>query len=386
MNAIAVIPARGGSKGLPRKNVRPLCGKPLIAWTIETALRAETVGKVVVSTDDEEIGEVSARWGAHVVWRPAAISGDTAPSEEALLHALRHLGIDEGVLVFLQCTAPLILPEDVDGTVRALEGGVHSAFTAAPWHQFPWRLEGGSAVPVGHTKTFRPRRQDRTSLYVEVGAVYAMDIARFLQEGHRFPGPTALYPIPRERSVEIDDETDFFIAEALMERRLKAQGETGWPQGVEAVVTDFDGVLTDNRVHVHEGGTETVTCHRGDGWAIGQLRQRGIRLLVLTHEENAAVRRRCEKLGVECLVAQGDKLPILQRWLARHGVDPKATVYVGNDVPDVACLRFVGWGVAPADAHEAAKGAARIVLRTPGGWGCLRELADGILTKGGKTG
>ncbi len=230
MPALAVIPARGGSKGLPRKNIRPLCGKPLIAWTIDAALRARQVGRVVVSTDDPEIASVSRALGAEVIWRPPALAGDDSPSEAALVHALSVLGVDRGRLAFLQCTAPLMLPQDIDGTLELLEAA-DSAFTATPWHGFVWRqaMDGmppGSPrlVPVGHSLNFRPRRQDRRGLFLEVGAVYAMDAAGFLKARRRFFGRVSLYPVPRERSVEIDDETDFVLAEALLARRLSADG------------------------------------------------------------------------------------------------------------------------------------------------------------------
>jgi len=212
-----------------------------------------------------------------------------------------------------------------------------------------------------------------------VGAVYAMGIAGFLRARHRFYGRTVLHPIPAERALEIDDETDFLLAEALMARRLRRERASRLPRPVRAVITDFDGVLTDNRVAVDGSGSEAVTCHRGDGWAMARLREAGVRVLVLTQEENPVARRRCEKLGVECLVAPGSKLAVLQAWLQRGGIDPRAAVYVGNDVPDVPCMGYVGCGIAPQDAYPEAKRAAQIVLDAPGGGGCLRELASMVL-------
>lgn len=379
MDALAIIPARGGSKGLPRKNVRPFCGKPLIAWTIEAALGARSVKEVVVSTDDPEIAEVSVGCGARVVWRPAALSHDTAPSEAALLHALGELGVERGALAFMQCTSPLVLPEDVDGTLARL-AGADSAFTAAPSHRFLWDAGPSGAEPIGHKASHRPMRQQLTSRYVEVGAVYAMDIEGFLKARSRFFGRVELYPIPLERSLEIDDETDFLLAETLMRRRLERSKASLLPQELKALVVDFDGVLTDNRVAVDEEGREQVVCHRGDGWAVERLKSAGIRLAVLTHESNPAVEHRCQKLGVERLVARGEKLPVLEAWLARCGVGPSQTLYVGNDLPDVPCMLHVGCGVAPSDALPPAKRAARIVLESAGGRGCLRELAGLILS------
>ena len=218
-------------------------------------------------------------------------------------------------------------------------------------------------------------RQQLRDEFEEAGAVYALRVPAFLRAGHRFPGRTAVYEIPPDRSLEIDDEPDFAVAETLLRRRLQRDKAAALPRRVEAVVMDFDGVLTDNRVHVGEGGAEAVTCHRGDGWAMARLRRQGVHLLVLTGEANAVVRRRTEKLGVECIVTD-EKLPVLQAWLRRRRIGPEATVYVGNDVPDVPCMAWAGCGVAPADAWPEARAAARIVLDTPGGRGCIRELAQ----------
>jgi len=117
---LAIIPARGGSKGIPRKNIRPLAGKPLIAYSIEAALQAESVNRVVVSTDDSDIVKVSKQYGAEIVWRPDEISGDKVSSELALLHVLDQLNKSENYIpdfiVFIQCTSPLMLSKDIDGT------------------------------------------------------------------------------------------------------------------------------------------------------------------------------------------------------------------------------------------------------------------------------
>lgn len=378
MQAIAIIPARGGSKGLPRKNIRPLCGKPLIAWTIQAALQAKSVNRVIVSTDDPEIAEVSLFYGAEVVWRPKEISGDTASSEAALLHALHQLQVEQGNLAFLQCTSPLMLPSDIDGTVEILTHA-DSAFTATPWHRFAWETVSGGVIPLGHSKSQRLLRQQRAGQFVEVGAVYAMKIPGFLVAQHRFFGRTDLYAIDPERSIEIDDATDFLVAQTLMRQRIQKQKAACLPPHVMAVVMDFDGVLTNNQVGVDGDGQETVQCHRGDGWAIKQLRDVGIRLLVLTSESHACVQQRCTKLGVECIVAADGKLPALQEWLSHNNISSDCTVYVGNDEPDVPCMLHVACGVAPADAYAKAQNVAQIVLDTPGGHGCIRELAGLLL-------
>lgn len=376
MGALAIIPARGGSKGIPRKNVLPFCGKPLIAWTIEAALQASTIERVVVSTDDEEIAAVSRAYGAEVIRRPSELSGDNVPSELALLHALERLGVSQGRMAFLQCTSPLTLPADIDGAVNMLDHA-DSVFTACPWHHFLWQRTSSSVVPLGHSRGYRPMRQHQESHFLEVGAVYALRIETFIRAKNRFSGRLEIYPIAPERAIEIDNETDFLIAQTLMRQRLNNMRMSCLPKKLGALIMDFDGVLTNNQVQVNETGQETVACHRGDGWAIRRLQEMGVPLLVLTSERNPVVRMRCDKLGIECLVANR-KLPALKNWLIHRGIDPRTVVYVGNDAPDVECMLYVGCGVAPADAYPVAKQAAQVVLETQGGCGCIRELFEWI--------
>lgn len=221
---LAIIPARGGSKGIPRKNVLNLCGKPLIVWNIEAALGAQSVDRVVVSTDDLEIADISRSAGAEVVIRPEEISGDSASSESALLHVLEQLQVQQSyspdLVVFLQCTSPLTLPEDIDGTVDALVNqDANTALAATDFHYFLWKREGADVIGINHDKRVRLRRQDREPEYLETGAVYVMRTEGFLQARHRFFGKTAMHVMPADRCHEIDDPVDFQVAEVLMRSR-----------------------------------------------------------------------------------------------------------------------------------------------------------------------
>ncbi len=225
ISILSVVPARGGSKSIPRKNVQPLSGKPLIAWTIEAAFRATWVDRVVVSTDDAEIAHVSERFKADVIRRPADISCDTASSESAILHALTFLEQQEGYVpdltVFLQCTSPLMLPEDIDGTVQVLlDEDADSALAVVPFHSFLWHQDQqGRVLSINHDKAVRPRRQDREPQFRETGAVYVMRTSGFLRAKHRFFGKTAMHITPFERSLEIDESVDMCMAEVLLRER-----------------------------------------------------------------------------------------------------------------------------------------------------------------------
>jgi YrbI family 3-deoxy-D-manno-octulosonate 8-phosphate phosphatase len=148
------------------------------------------------------------------------------------------------------------------------------------------------------------------------------------------------------------------------------------PAAIDAVVFDFDGVFTDNRVFLDEHGVESVACNRSDGLGIGLLKQTGIPLLVLSKEKVPIVVKRCEKLGLECLHGIDNKLVRLREWLVTRNARIENTIYIGNDVNDAECLSAAGCAVVPRDAHRAVLPLADIVLQLPGGHGAVRELCD----------
>ena len=384
---VAIIPARGGSKGLPRKNVRPLLGKPLLAHTIDAALASRHVTRVAVSTDDPEIAEVARQYGAQVVDRPLALAGDKSSSEEALLHALDTLFPAETpqpeIFLFLQCTSPLTAPEDVDALVEALRREeADSAFLATRFHHFVWRADdSGDFHGVNHDRSVRQMRQDRPAEYFETGSGYAMKLAGFREHRHRFFGRVVAAEMPEEHIGEIDTPADFEAIESRMRARRAAAARAELPQPVAALVMDFDGVLTDDAVIVSQDGVEHVRCSRSDGMGIDLLRRSGLPMIVLSREANPVVRARCDKLQLDCVHGLETKLATLQDWARREGIDLADTVYIGNDVNDLECMEAVGFAAAPADAHEAARDAARLVLQNTGGNGAVRELADMILAQ-----
>jgi CMP-N-acetylneuraminic acid synthetase len=220
-----VIPARGGSKGVPGKNIRPVNGLPLISYVIDVAKKVKNVTSVVVSTDDARISEIAVNHGAIVIDRPHELSGDTASSESALIHCLESLKDEKGylpeVVVFMQCTSPLTIAEDVEGIIKLIaQEGADSAFTAVPFHGFLWAIDfDGSARAINHESEIRLRRQDRTAEYRETGAVYGFRPLKFLSAKHRFFGKTMMHVVSSDRSLDIDDLVDFKIAEVLLKSR-----------------------------------------------------------------------------------------------------------------------------------------------------------------------
>ena len=381
---LAIIPARGGSKGIPRKNLRELAGRPLIAHTIEQALAARRVGRVIVTTDDDEIAAVSQNLGAEVVRRPPEISGDTASSESALLHVLDHLRDSEGyepaLVVFLQATSPIRRPGDIDSAIGALlEAEADSLFSACTMHGFVWRKAEDELRSVSYDFHNRQRRQEIGRDLLENGSIYVFKPHILRETGNRLGGRIAVFEMDPLDSFQIDEPGDL----ALIERILAQRQPLGTPNvdlsRVRLLVLDFDGVLTDDHVIVHQDGSEAVVCHRGDGLGIERLQHAGIPILVLSKERNPVVAARCGKLGVQCLQGFDDKLPELQRAASSRGVDAIEIAYVGNDVNDLSCLEWVGVPIAVADAAPEVRAAAAWVTRRQGGLGAAREVCDAIL-------
>ena len=428
---LAVIPARGGSKGVPAKNLAPVGGVPLVARAVRECRATRLVTDVVVSTDDQAIATAARQAGAEVVLRPAAIAGDTATSEAAVLHAMDahealH-GAPVDVVLLVQCTSPFILREDIDGVVAAVaEHGADTALTVAPFHGFVWReaaddlsvnqrvgaagatADGATARPadalgassadevagdsraasaptaqghgVNHDKSFRPRRQDRPQDFLETGAAYAMEAPGFRKHQHRFFGRTELVRTDPARVLEIDDPHDLARARALAPL-FDADRAGALPSfgDVDAVVLDFDGTQTDDRVLIDADGKEFVSVHRGDGLGIAALRRSGLKMLTLSTEQNPVVAARARKLKIPVLHGIDRKDLALKQWCEERGITPERVLYAGNDVNDLPCFNLVGWPVAVAGAHDVVREAARAVTSTAGGSGAIREIASWLL-------
>jgi N-acylneuraminate cytidylyltransferase len=221
MKSIAIIPARGGSKGIPRKNIKLLNGKPLITYTIKQALLANFIDRVIVSTDDMEIADISINTGAEVIIRPKDISTDTSSSELALLNVINYLEKEQqykpDIITFLQCTSPLTNAEDIDGTIKLLiDKNLDTCFAVTKFDYFLWEEKNGEVIGINHDKSFRLMRQQRTSQFIETGAVYVMKTDGFLNKKFRFFGNMGYYIMPKERVLEIDEPIDFKIAELLI--------------------------------------------------------------------------------------------------------------------------------------------------------------------------
>lgn len=226
-NIVAIIPARGGSKSIPKKNIIDLCNKPLIAWSIQQALESKYIHEVYVTTDDREIADVSRKYGAKIIWRPIELATDTSSSESALLHAIGQIEkihkVD--VVIFLQATSPLRESIDIDKAVEIFFAeNADSLFSTSALEDFcVWEKTNGELKSITFEYKNRGRRQDRKPYYLENGSIYILKPEIIKQYNNRLGGKIAFYPMPLWKSYEIDDYETLEICEYFMMSKILKQ-------------------------------------------------------------------------------------------------------------------------------------------------------------------
>jgi len=400
IEVLAIVPARGGSKSIPRKNIRPFAGHPLVAYSIAAGLQSSLVTRVIVSTDDPGIADIARQYGAQVPFlRPAELATDDAPDLPVFKHALDWLSREEGyrpeVVVQLRPTSPVRPIDCVDRAVEILRANpqADSARGVVPSGQNPykmWRInDDGRMTPLlrdGFHEPYNMPRQALPATYWQTGHIDAIRTATILHKGSMSGEVVLPLVLDPRYTVDIDNLCDWERAEWV----LRTNGlEAVWPgarprplpESVDLVVLDFDGVMTDDRVWVDGEGREAVAAHRGDGWGLARLRERGVQVVVLSTERNPVVTARCQKLGLPVVQGVEDKAAALTALLAERRVDPSHTLYLGNDVNDLACFPIVGCALVVADAHSEVKARADLILSRPGGQGAVRELCDLLMRR-----
>ena len=228
-SVLAIIPARGGSKGLPGKNIKELCGKPLVAWSIEQAKACSSINRVVMSTDDDQIAEVAKKYGAEVPFmRPAELASDTASTIDVIFHALdwleKYEDYQPAYILLLQPTSPLRTAEDIEGAIQTFKDkSARAVVSVCETDHHPWwsnRLpDDGNMKNFLRPDVLNKRRQDLPVFYRLNGAIYVAD-TNYLREQNSFFGPnTIAYKMPKERSIDIDSGIDFELAALLLEKQ-----------------------------------------------------------------------------------------------------------------------------------------------------------------------
>lgn len=223
MKNLAIIPARGGSKGIKNKNIKKIAGKPLIAWTIEAALASTKTDRVVVTTDSYQIAEIASHFGAEVPFiRPEHLATDTASTESAIEHTLNWLSLNEDYhpdnIIILQCTSPVRADNCIDNAIdQFTRHGADSLLSACEFRHFLWRPADCPIAEYDYKN--RPRRQDLDEACIrfkENGSIYITKAERFRLEKNRISGKITIFIMSEDESFEIDTPLDWIVVEAIL--------------------------------------------------------------------------------------------------------------------------------------------------------------------------
>jgi N-acylneuraminate cytidylyltransferase len=399
MHILALIPARGGSKSIPRKNIRPLAGHPLIAYSIAAALQAKLVTRTIVSTDDDEIARIAQTCGTEVPFlRPSEFARDETTDLPVFTHALTWLQEKEGyqpdIVVQLRPTSPIRPPGCVDQAVQILldHPDSDSVRGIIPSGQNPYKMwsinEQGRMTPLltltDVAEPFNAPRQALPQTYWQTGHIDAIRVSSIVKK-NSLSGDVILplYLDPRY-AIDIDtlrdwQRAEWIISEGDLPIVHPGHQKRALPKQIDLVVFDFDGVMTDDRVWVDQDGHEAVAANRRDGMGITALHKAGIPMIVLSTEPNPVVAARCRKLELPVIQGLSEKSSALHLLLQERQLDPSHVVYLGNDVNDLPCFPMVGCAVVVADAHPDVISQADLVLSHSGGHGAVRELCDRII-------
>ena len=384
---IAFIPVRGGSKSIPLKNIKPLCGKPLVCWNIEALEASPEVGEVIVATDSDEIWKTveSKNYKKTKLYRRSAENAcDTASTESVMLEYIKYANLPkEDVFMLVQATSPLT--ESIhfsEALQKYARGEYDSMLTCVRNFRFFWNEDGSS---MNYDYMNRPRRQNFSGMLMENGAFYINTVGNILANGNRLGGKIGIYEMPEYTATEIDEPDDWMILENLM-RKYKSEFQVKKDKPcIKLFITDIDGTLTDGGMYYSENGDELKKFNTRDGMGLQMLREADIKTAIITSEDCQLNQRRAEKLKVDYLrqgKASGGKVAVAEEICKEMGITMQEVAYIGDDVNCIDLLSAVGYAACPSDAAEKVKKMSGIrVLTKQGGEGCVREFIEKLLCK-----
>lgn len=381
---IALIPARGGSKSIPLKNIKKIAGKPLIYWTIEAAINCSKIDKVYLSTDSEKIIDTAKMIESkkfEIIGRSPETATDTASTESVMLEFASFHDFEN--LILIQATSPLLTAKELEEAIAIFEGSkADSLLSVVEQQRFIWKKSSDSLVkPLNYDPLNRPRTQNFEGYLVENGAFYITS-KKLLQETEcRISGNITYYKMPEDTYYEIDEPEDWEIIEKLLLSRKKINQSLGTKlKNIKLLITDVDGVLTDCGMYYSEYGDELKKFNTRDGMGIQLLREYGIKTAIITKENTKIVESRAKKLKVDD-VHQGidNKLIVFEELRKKYNLDYSEVVYVGDDINDIPVLEKTGISFCPNDAIDEVKDVCDYVLSKKGGEGTIREIVELVI-------
>lgn len=376
-NLVALIPLRGGSKSIPKKNIRPMGGKPLCWWVLNAAHSSNLFSKIIVSTDSEEIATtvLSFGFGTTIEMRPAELATDTATTESVMLHILSKYQFD--ILCTIQATSPLTNSQDlIQAYNQFIFLGADSLVTGVRTKRFFWSNNG---QPINYDPLNRPRRQDFDGYIMENGSFYYTKREILNQYACRLGGKISVFEMAEEHAIEIDEPSDWVQLENLI---WKGNSKSNTPLNIKLLVLDVDGTLTDAGMYYSENGELLKKFNTRDAKGLELIRQRGIEIAIITAEESPIVVARAKKLKINhCYIGVKDKVTKLKSLIQDLGFSLDQVAYIGDDINDLDCLKMVGFSSCPSDAVTAIKNVSQYVCKLKGGEGAVREVCDMLILK-----
>lgn len=384
---IAFIPVRGGSKSIPLKNIKPLCGKPLVCWNIEALEACPEVDEVIVATDSDEIWKTveSCNYKKTTLYRRSAENAcDTASTESVMLEYIKYANLPgENVFMLVQATSPLTESVHFSEALQKYATGEYdSMLTCVRNYRFFWNEDGCS---MNYDYMNRPRRQNFSGMLMENGAFYINTVGNILSNGNRLGGKIGIYEMPEYTATEIDEPDDWMILEKLMRKYKSEFQKQQTKPNIKLFITDIDGTLTDGGMYYSENGDELKKFNTRDGMGLQLLREAGIKTAIITSEDRQLNQRRAEKLKVDFIrqgKVNGGKVAVAKEIAAEIGITLEEVAYIGDDVNCVELLSSVGFAACPVDASAKVKEIPGIAVMTKkGGDGCVREFCEILLNR-----
>ncbi|KAM9169314.1 LOW QUALITY PROTEIN: N-acylneuraminate cytidylyltransferase [Pangshura tecta] len=369
----ALVLARGGSKGIPLKNIKPLAGLPLIGWVLRAAIDSGVFQSVWVSTDHDEIEKVAKKFGVKVHRRSAEVSKDTTSSLETIQEFLRHHN-EVDIVGHIQATSPCLHPDDLIKVSKMIrEDGYDSVFSVVRRHLFRWsEIKKGVNVtkPQNLNPAKRPRRQDWDGELCENGSFYFAK-KNLIEKDYLQGGKVIYYEMRAECSVDIDIDIDWPIAE----QRVLRYGYLG--KEMKLLVCSVDGWLTSGHSFLSEDQKE-ISSGGGDRGAdgISLLKKRGVQVWRLSEEECS---KTISAMKLDCEVKVSATRKQVEDRINKMSLSWKEVAYLGYKESDVDCLKEAGMSGVPADACAAAQEAADYICKSNRGSDAIQEFAEYVL-------
>lgn len=377
---IAFVPARGGSKSIPLKNIKDLCGKPLIYWNLLSLENSESINKIIVSTDSKKIEEVVRNFNfskVEIHKRSKINASDTASTESVIMEYIESAKSlnQNDIFILVQATSPLTTTKHFEEAIDLYKkGGFDSLLTCVRNKRFFWNNDGTSK---NYDYKNRPRRQDFSGSLMENGSFYINRIKNIVESKNRLSGKIGIYEMPEYTAIEIDEEDDWLLMESLVYKYV-IQKNDNQKTPIKLVAMDVDGVLTDSGMYYFEDGAESKKFSTYDGKAVELLRKNNIKTAIITSENTKIVKNRAKKLKIDYVV-QGakDKVFELNKIIKNEHINWDEVAYIGDDINDLELLKKVGFKACPKNARGEIKSIPGIlILNTKGGDGALREFVD----------